>query len=76
MNLEEYGKALKLGKREVAVRKAEGLYPYLEVLDDIPEAANSIMEYPLGLVQNSASIPSTSPRAASGLFSSIGSAPG
>lgn len=51
MNLEEYGKALKLGKREVAVRKAEGLYPYLEVLDDIPEAANSIMEYPLGLVQ-------------------------
>ena len=51
MNLEEYGKALKLGKREVVVRKAEGLYPYLEVLDDIPEAANSIMEYPLGLVQ-------------------------
>lgn len=51
MASEEYTKALKSGKREVALRTARGENPYLAVLDDIPEAANSIMEYPLGLVQ-------------------------
>lgn len=49
--LEDYIKAMKLGKKEVAARTAKGLNPYLQVLEDIPEAANSIMEYPLGLVQ-------------------------
>lgn len=49
--LEEYIKALKLGRKEVAARTAKGLDPYLQVLEDVPEAANSIMEYPLGLVQ-------------------------
>lgn len=51
MQSEEYAKALKMGKREMMVRSARGANPYLAVLDDIPEAANSIMEYPLGLVQ-------------------------
>lgn len=50
-HIEEYVKAMKLGKKDVASRVAKGVYPYLEVLDEIPEAANSIMEYPLGLVQ-------------------------
>lgn len=51
MASEDYGKAVKLGKKDVAARTARGEYPYLKVLDEIPEAANSIMEYPLGLVQ-------------------------
>lgn len=51
MASEDYGKALKLGKKDVAARTARGEYPYLKVLDEIPEAANSIMEYSLGLVQ-------------------------
>ena len=41
--LDEYSRALKAGKKEMAARNAKGLNPYLEVLDDIPEAANSIM---------------------------------
>lgn len=48
---ENYLKALKMGKKEMSARIAKGLSPYLEVLDEIPGAANSIMEYPLGLVQ-------------------------
>lgn len=55
MASEDYAKALKLGKKDVAVRIARGEYPYLKVLDEIPEASNSIMEYPLGLVQIPAS---------------------
>lgn len=51
MASEEYTKALRSGKKEVALRTSRGENPYLAVLDDIPEAANSIMEYPLGLVQ-------------------------
>lgn len=51
MQSEEYAKALKMGKKEMMMRSARGANPYLAVLDDIPEAANSIMEYPLGLVQ-------------------------
>ncbi|MDO4522421.1 MAG: BMP family ABC transporter substrate-binding protein [Eubacteriales bacterium] len=51
MPSEEYIKAWKQGKRDVAARRAKGEYPYLKVLDDIPEAADSLMEYPLGLVQ-------------------------
>lgn len=51
MASEDYGKALKLGKKDVASRTAKGEYPYLRVLDEIPEAANSIMEYSLGLIQ-------------------------
>ncbi len=51
MILEEYLKAYKMGKREMIIRMAKGENPYLPVLDNIPEAANSIMEYPLGLVQ-------------------------
>lgn len=51
MTNEEYLKAYKLGKRDVTARSMRGEYPYLKVLDEIPEAANSIMEYPLGLVQ-------------------------
>lgn len=51
MTSENYAKALKMGKKEVALRTAKGEYPYLAVLDNIPEAANSVMEYPLGLVQ-------------------------
>ncbi len=47
----EYAKALKEGKKEVALRTGKGQNPYLKVLDEIPEAANSILEYPLGLVQ-------------------------
>ncbi len=49
--VEDYTKALRLGKREVAARTAKGQNPYLPVLEEIPEAQNSIMEYPLGLVQ-------------------------
>ena len=48
---EDYSKALKLGKKDVTARSLKGEYPYLKVLDEIPEAAASIMEYPLGLVQ-------------------------
>lgn len=48
---EEYLKAYKMGKKDVTARSLRGEYPYLKVLDEIPEAANSIMEYPLGLVQ-------------------------
>lgn len=48
---EEYIKAYKMGRREMMLRTAKGEDPYLPVLDQIPEAANSIMEYPLGLVQ-------------------------
>lgn len=51
MASEDYAKALKLGKKDVSARTARGEYPYLRVLDEIPEAADSIMEYPLGLVQ-------------------------
>ncbi|MDO5539623.1 MAG: BMP family ABC transporter substrate-binding protein [Eubacteriales bacterium] len=51
MTSENYAKAVKMGKKEVALRTAKGEYPYLAVLDNIPEAANSVMEYPLGLVQ-------------------------
>ena len=47
----DYSKALKAAKKEVAQRTAKGENPYLPALDDIPEAANSVMEYPLGLVQ-------------------------
>lgn len=47
----DYTKALKAAKKEVAQRTAKGENPYLPALDDIPEAANSVMEYPLGLVQ-------------------------
>ncbi len=48
---EDYIKALKAGKKEFAARTAKGLDPYLQVLEDIPGAADSILEYPLGLVQ-------------------------
>ncbi len=51
MPSEDYAKALKAGKREMATRIAKKEDPYLAVLDDIPEAANSVMEYSLGLVQ-------------------------
>jgi len=51
MTLENYARAMKLGKKEVALRTSKGQNPYLTVLDNIPEAAESIMEYPLGLVQ-------------------------
>ena len=51
MASEDYAKALKAGKREMATRIAKKEDPYLAVLDDIPEAANSVMEYSLGLVQ-------------------------
>ena len=49
--MEGYIRAYKMGKKDVSARSARGEYPYLKVLDEIPEAANSIMEYPLGLVQ-------------------------
>ncbi len=48
---EDYIKAMKAGKKEVASRTAKGLNPYLAVLDEIPGASDSILEYPLGLVQ-------------------------
>ena len=51
MASEDYAKALKAGKREMAARIAKKEDPYLAVLDAIPEAANSVMEYSLGLVQ-------------------------
>lgn len=49
--MEEYLKAWKLGKKEAAAQTAKGGDPYLKVLDEIPGAANSVMEYSLGLVQ-------------------------
>lgn len=49
--LEDYTKALRAGRKEAAARIAKGQNPYLQVLDEVPEAADSIMEYPLGLVQ-------------------------
>lgn len=51
MASEDYCKAEKAGKKEVTARMLKGQNPYLKVLDEIPEASNSIMEYPLGLVQ-------------------------
>ena len=51
MASEDYAKALKAGKREMTARIAKKEDPYLAVLDAIPEAANSVMEYSLGLVQ-------------------------
>lgn len=49
--MEIYQKAVKLGKRAMAVQSAKKRDPYLKVLDENPEAAKSVMEYPLGLVQ-------------------------
>lgn len=49
--MEIYLKAVKLGKRAMAVQSAKRRDPYLKVLDENPEAAKSVMEYPLGLVQ-------------------------
>lgn len=49
--MEAYKKALKRGKRKLSTRTAQGKNPYLQVLDEIPEAARSVMEYSLGLVQ-------------------------
>ena len=49
--MEIYLKAVKLGKRAMAVQSAKKRDPYLKVLDENPEAAKSVMEYPLGLVQ-------------------------
>ena len=48
---EEYYKAYKMGRKEMAARQAKGESPYLQVLDEIPGAAESVMEYSLGLVQ-------------------------
>ena len=49
--MEFYQKAVKLGKRAMMGQNARKKNPYLKVLDEIPEAANSVMEYSLGLVQ-------------------------
>ena len=49
--MELYLKAVKSGKRAMMAQYAKKGNPYLKVLDEIPEAANSVMEYPLGLVQ-------------------------
>ena len=49
--MEFYQKAVKLGKRAMMGQSARKKNPYLKVLDEIPEAANSVMEYSLGLVQ-------------------------
>ena len=49
--MEIYQKAVKLGKRAMAVQSAKKRDPYLKVLDENSEAAKSVMEYPLGLVQ-------------------------
>ena len=49
--MEIYQKAVKLGKRAMAVQSVKKRDPYLKVLDENPEAAKSVMEYPLGLVQ-------------------------
>ena len=49
--LEEYQKAVKLGKRAMTAQIAKKKNPYLKVLDENPEAVRSVMEYPLGLVQ-------------------------
>ena len=49
--MEIYLKAVKLGKRAMAVQSAKRRDPYLKVLDENPEAGKSVMEYPLGLVQ-------------------------
>ncbi|MDO4633119.1 MAG: BMP family ABC transporter substrate-binding protein [Eubacteriales bacterium] len=48
---EDYKKASRMGRHEVSARKAKGEYPYLKILDEVPEAADSVMEYSLGLVQ-------------------------
>ena len=49
--MELYLKAVKSGKRAMMAQYAKKGNPYLKVLDEIPEATNSVMEYPLGLVQ-------------------------
>ncbi len=49
--MELYEKAVKLGKRAMMGQYAKRGNPYLKVLDEIPEAANSVVEYSLGLVQ-------------------------
>ena len=49
--MEFYQKAVKLGKRAMAIQSAKKKNPYLKVLDENPEASRSVMEYPLGLVQ-------------------------
>ncbi len=51
MEITDYEKAYKLAKKEESKRKAKGENPFLDILDEIPGAVNSVMEYPLGLVQ-------------------------
>lgn len=51
MNLEEYMKAYKAGKKDYQSRQLRGEKPTLEVLDDILPSRGYYSEVPLGLVQ-------------------------
>lgn len=51
MDLEDYSKAYKLGKKDYLARMHRGEKPTLQVLDDIMPRKNSYTEVPLGLVQ-------------------------
>lgn len=51
MSLQEYEKALKLGKKDYQQRIARGEKPTLQVLDDILPSKGTYAEVPLGLVQ-------------------------
>ena len=51
MPIQEYEKALKLGKKDYQQRLSRGEKPTLQVLDDILPSKGSYAEVPLGLVQ-------------------------
>ena len=51
MPIQEYEKAVKLGKKDYQQRLAQGQKPTLQVLDDILPSKGSYAEIPLGIVQ-------------------------
>ncbi len=51
MNMEDYAKAYKMGKKDYQYRLLHGMQPTLEVLDDILPSKGSYAEVPLGIVQ-------------------------
>ena len=51
MNMEDYAKAYKMGKKDYQYRLLHGMQPTLAVLDDILPSKGSYAEVPLGIVQ-------------------------
>lgn len=51
MSLNDYQKAVKMGKREVSLRTLKGENPYLPSLDEVVKRTDVMSEIPLGIVQ-------------------------